>query len=83
MMPPSILSRLLINVWQRLGLSTKGPTLSSFDGIVRLKGFPTVESNVKVISAGILGMLAQGKPNAPLGPMGWISGEIRAFIAYG
>lgn len=80
MMPPSI-SMPLIKVWQRLGLSMKGPTLSSFEGMVRLNGLPAVEWNVKVISAWILGIMAQGMPKAPLGPIGWISEEMSAFIS--
>ncbi len=58
-------------------LSAKGPTLSSPLGMVKLKGFPSVDVNVKSMTAGREDISEHGIPNAPgsLG-LGLISGEI-------
>ena len=70
-------SRALMTVWQVVGSSLKGPTLNSEAGTVRLKGFPAVSVNVKVMSAAVEFISEQGKPYAPSDPWGVIFGDIK------
>lgn len=42
----------LMRVWQREGFDSKGPTLSSLLGMVRVNALPLWDVKVKPISAG-------------------------------
>ena len=65
------------------GLSEKGPTLSSLDGIVRLNGAPLCEVNSMEIEAGRVSIKSQAMPYVPASVVwGTMLGEMSAYIAF-
>jgi hypothetical protein len=67
-----------MSVWHIVGLPDIGPTLSSCDGIVKLKGEPEVSVKVISICAGNEEIFEQAMPYMPLLPTGLMSDEISA-----
>jgi hypothetical protein len=78
-LPPMIMkpSNALIRVWHVDISFAKGPTLSSLLGIVKLKGFPSVDMNAISIVAGKDDIFEHAIPYAPgSSELALMSGEI-------